>query len=282
MYKILKKEVLNPTVTKMVIDAPLIAKKAEPGQFVILRTDKDGERIPLTVADYDREKGTVTIIFQIVGATTNQLNTFNEGDYIQDFVGPLGTPTKTEGLKKVAVVGGGVGCAIAYPVTKKLYDMGVEVHSIVGFRNKDLVILEDEFRSHSNVFKLMTDDGSYGEKAFTTDKLKQLIAEGNEYDEIVAVGPPMMMKFVCQIAQENNIKSIASLTAYMIDGTGMCGGCRCNIGGEDKFVCVDGPEFDGSLVDWDELIRRSNYYKDQEAEDRAHVCRLTGGVRYHD
>lgn len=274
MYKILKKEVLNPTVTKMVIDAPLIAKKAEPGQFVILRTDADGERIPLTVADYDRENGTVTIIFQIVGATTNQLNTFNEGDYIQDFVGPLGTPTKTEGLKKVAVVGGGVGCAIAYPVTKKLYDMGVEVHSIVGFRNKDLVILEDEFKSHSNVFKLMTDDGSYGEKGLVTNALEQLIEEGNTYDEVITIGPLIMMKFVSLLTKKHDIKTVVSMNPIMIDGTGMCGGCRLTVGGETKFACVDGPDFDGHKVDFDEAIKRGQMYKDFEKHAYEESCNL--------
>lgn len=274
MYKILKKEVLNPTVTKMVIDAPLIAKKAEPGQFVILRTDADGERIPLTVADYDRENGTVTIIFQIVGATTNQLNSFNEGDYIQDFVGPLGTPTKTEGLKKVAVVGGGVGCAIAYPVTKKLYDMGVEVHSIVGFRNKDLVILEDEFKSHSNVFKLMTDDGSYGEKGLVTNALEQLINEGNTYDEVITIGPLIMMKFVSLLTKKHDIKTVVSMNPIMIDGTGMCGGCRLTVGGETKFACVDGPDFDGHKVDFDEAIKRGQMYKDFERHAYEESCNL--------
>ena len=274
MYKILKKEVLNPTVTKMVIDAPLIAKKAEPGQFVILRTDADGERIPLTVADYNRENGTVTIIFQIVGATTNQLNTFNEGDYIQDFVGPLGTPTKTEGLKKVAVVGGGVGCAIAYPVTKKLYDMGVEVHSIVGFRNKDLVILEDEFKSHSNVFKLMTDDGSYGEKGLVTNALEQLIEEGNTYDEVITIGPLIMMKFVSLLTKKHDIKTVVSMNPIMIDGTGMCGGCRLTVGGETKFACVDGPDFDGHKVDFDEAIKRGQMYKDFERHAYEESCNL--------
>lgn len=274
MYKILKKEVLNPTVTKMVIDAPLIAKKAEPGQFVILRTDADGERIPLTVADYDRENGTVTIIFQIVGATTNQLNTFNEGDYIQDFVGPLGTPTKTEGLKKVAVVGGGVGCAIAYPVTKKLYEMGVEVHSIVGFRNKDLVILENEFKSHSNVFKLMTDDGSYGEKGLVTNALEQLIEEGNTYDEVITIGPLIMMKFVSLLTKKHDIKTVVSMNPIMIDGTGMCGGCRLTVGGETKFACVDGPDFDGHKVDFDEAIKRGQMYKDFERHAYEESCNL--------
>ena len=274
MYKIVRKESLNPTVTLMDVEAPLIAKKAEPGQFIILRVDENGERIPLTVAGYDREKGTVTIIFQIVGATTNQLNTFNEGDYIQDFVGPLGTPTKTEGLKKVAVVGGGVGCAIAYPVTKKLYDMGVEVHSIVGFRNKDLVILEDEFRSHSNVFKLMTDDGSYGEKGLVTNALEQLIEEGNTYDEVITIGPLIMMKFVSLLTKKHDIKTVVSMNPIMIDGTGMCGGCRLTVGGETKFACVDGPDFDGHKVDFDEAIKRGQMYKDFEKHAYEESCNL--------
>ncbi len=274
MYKIVSKKVLNPTVTKMEIEAPLIAKKAEPGQFIILRTDENGERIPLTVADYDREKGTVTIIFQIVGATTKQLSTFNEGDYIQDFVGPLGKPTKTEGLKKVAVVGGGVGCAIAYPVAKKLYDMGVEVHSVVGFRNKDLVILEDEFKSHSNVFKMMTDDGSYGEKGLVTNALEQLIKEGNQYDEVITIGPLIMMKFVCKLTKEYNIKTVVSMNPIMIDGTGMCGGCRLTVDGETKFACVDGPDFDGHKVDFDEAIKRGQMYKDFEKHAYEESCNL--------
>ena len=282
MYKILKKRELNSTVTLMDIEAPFVARKAQPGQFIILRVDEEGERIPLTVAGTDAETGAVTIIFQVVGGTTELLNHKKEGESIQDFVGPLGRPTNTEGLKRVCVVGGGVGCAIALPVARKLHEIGCEVTSIVGFRSKDIVILEDEFKEYSDNLIMMTDDGTYGEKGFTTDKLKELIESGKEYDEIVAVGPPMMMKFTCKMASDYGIHSIASLTAYMIDGTGMCGGCRCKIGGEDKFVCVDGPEFDGSLVDWDDLIKRSNYYKDQEAEDRAHVCRLTGGVRYHD
>ncbi len=274
MYKIVSKQVLNPTVTKMEIEAPLVAKKAEPGQFIILRTDENGERIPLTVADYDREKGTVTIIFQIVGATTNHLNTFNEGDYIQDFVGPLGRPTHTEGLKKVAVVGGGVGCAIAYPVTKKLYDMGVEVHSVVGFRTKDLVILEDEFKNHSNVFKLMTDDGSYGEKGLVTNALEQLIKEGNQYDEVITIGPLIMMKFVCKLTKEYNIPTVASMNPIMIDGTGMCGGCRLTVGGETKFACVDGPEFDGHKIDFDEAIKRGQMYKEFEKHAYEESCNL--------
>jgi len=274
MYKIVSKQVLNPTVTKMEIEAPLIAKKAQPGQFIILRTDENGERIPLTVADYDREKGTVTIIFQIVGATTNQLNSFNEGDYIHDFVGPLGKPTETEGLKKVAVVGGGVGCAIAFPIAKKLHKMGVEVHSVVGFRNKDLVILEDDFKNNSDVFKLMTDDGSYGEKGLVTNALEKLIKEGNQYDEVITIGPLIMMKFVCQLTKKYDVKTIVSMNPIMIDGTGMCGGCRLTVGGETKFACVDGPDFDGHLVDFDEAMKRGQMYKEFERHAYEESCNL--------
>lgn len=274
MYKIVSKQVLNPTVTKMEIEAPLIAKKAQPGQFIILRTDENGERIPLTVADYDREKGTVTIIFQIVGATTNQLNSFNEGDYIHDFVGPLGKPTETEGLKKVAVVGGGVGCAIAFPIAKKLHEMGVEVHSVVGFRNKDLVILEDNFKNNSDVFKLMTDDGSYGEKGLVTNALEELIKEGNQYDEVITIGPLIMMKFVCQLTKKYDVKTIVSMNPIMIDGTGMCGGCRLTVGGETKFACVDGPDFDGHLVDFDEAMKRGQMYKEFERHAYEESCNL--------
>ena len=270
MYKIVSKQVLNPTVTKMEIEAPLIAKKAQPGQFIILRTDENGERIPLTVADYDREKGTVTIIFQIVGATTNQLNSFNEGDYIHDFVGPLGKPTETEGLKKVAVVG--VGCAIAFPIAKKLHKMGVEVHSVVGFRNKDLVILEDDFKNNSDVFKLMTDDGSYGEKGLVTNALEELIKEGNQYDEVITIGPLIMMKFVCQLTKKYDVKTIVSMNP--IDGTGMCGGCRLTVGGETKFACVDGPDFDGHLVDFDEAMKRGQMYKEFERHAYEESCNL--------
>ena len=274
MYKIVSKQVLNPTVTKMEIEAPLIAKKAQPGQFIILRTDENGERIPLTVADYDREKGTVTIIFQIVGATTNQLNSFNEGDYIHDFVGPLGKPTETEGLKKVAVVGGGVGCAIAFPIAKKLHKMGVEVHSVVGFRNKDLVILEDDFKNNSDVFKLMTDDGSYGEKGLVTNALEELIKEGNQYDEVITIGPLIMMKFVCQLTKKYDVKTIVSMNPIMIDGTGLCGGCRLTVGGETKFACVDGPDFDGHLVDFDEAMKRGQMYKEFERHAYEESCNL--------
>ena len=225
MYKILTKKILNPTVTLMEVDAPMIAKKAEPGQFIILRVDAEGERIPLTIADFDREKGTITIIFQIVGATTEKLNHLEEGEFIHDFVGPLGVPSHTEGLKKVAVVGGGVGCAIAYPIAKKLHHLGAEVHSIVGFRNKDLVILEDEFKAASDVMKLMTDDGSHGEKGLVTNALEELIKAGNQYDEVIAIGPLVMMKFVCKLTKEYGIKTVVSMNPIMIDGTGMCGGC---------------------------------------------------------
>lgn len=274
MYRIVTKKTLNPFVTLMEVEAPLIAKKAEPGQFIILRVDEDGERIPLTVADFDRDKGTITIIFQIAGATTEKLNHLNEGDDIHDFVGPLGTPTHTDSLKKVAVVGGGVGCAIAYPVAKKLHGLGAEVHSVVGFRNKDLVILEDEFREVSDVMRIMTDDGSCGEKGLVTTALEQLINDGNEYDEVVAIGPLVMMKFVAQLTKKYGIKTVVSMNPIMIDGTGMCGGCRLTVGGETKFACVDGPEFDGHLVDFDEAIERASMYRDFEAHKRDETCNL--------
>ena len=282
MYRIVSKRRLNTAMTWLVIEAPMVAKKAKPGQFVILRTDEFGERIPLTRAGHDAEKGTIDIIYAAVGRTTMLMDQLEEGDFMMDVVGPLGKPTEMEGLKKVAVVGGGTGNAWAYPIASGMYREGIKVDMIAGFKNKSMVILEDEFKKETDNLYITTDDGSYGEKGFTTDKLKELINAGNVYDEIVAVGPPAMMKFVCAVAQEHGIKSVASLTAYMIDGTGMCGGCRCIIGGENKFVCVDGPEFDGSLVDWDELIKRNSFYKDQEKKDAAHVCRLTGGVRYHD
>ena len=274
MYKILTKKILNPTVTLMEVDAPMIAKKAEPGQFIILRVDAEGERIPLTIADFDREKGTITIIFQIVGATTETLNHLEEGEFIHDFVGPLGVPSHTEGLKKVAVVGGGVGCAIAYPIAKKLHHLGAEVHSIVGFRNKDLVILEDEFKAASDVMKLMTDDGSHGEKGLVTNALEELIKAGNQYDEVIAIGPLVMMKFVCKLTKEYGIKTVVSMNPIMIDGTGMCGGCRLTVGGETKFACVDGPDFDGHLVDFDEAMERGTMYKEFETRKREEVCNL--------
>ena len=274
MYKILTKKILNPTVTLMEVDAPMIAKKAEPGQFIILRVDADGERIPLTIADFDREKGTITIIFQIVGATTEKLNHLEEGEFIHDFVGPLGVPSHTDGLKKVTVVGGGVGCAIAYPIAKKLHHLGAEVHSIVGFRNKDLVILEDEFKAASDVMKLMTDDGSHGEKGLVTNALEELIKAGNQYDEVIAIGPLVMMKFVCKLTKEYGIKTVVSMNPIMIDGTGMCGGCRLTVGGETKFACVDGPDFDGHLVDFDEAMERGTMYKEFETRKREEVCNL--------
>ena len=282
MFKIVSKRRLNEAMTWLVVEAPLVARKAKPGQFIILRTDEYGERIPLTMAGHDSKKGTIDLIYAAVGKTTMLMDQMEVGDSFADIVGPLGKATHMEGLKKVCVVGGGTGNALAFPLATGMHAAGIEVDMIAGFKTKDLVILEDEFRSGTNNTYIVTDDGSYGEKAFTTNKLKDLIEAGNKYDEIIAVGPPIMMKFVCQIAAENNIHSVASLTAYMIDGTGMCGGCRVTIGGENKFVCVDGPEFDGALVNWDELIKRSTYYSGQEAEDRAHVCRLTGGVRHND
>ena len=274
MYKILKKKVLNPTVTLMDIEAPLVAKAAEPGQFIILRVDEDGERIPLTIADFDREKGSVTIIFQVVGATTEKLNHKEEGEFIADFAGPLGKPTETEGLKKVAVVGGGVGCAIAFPVAKKLHAIGCEVHSIVGFRNKDLVILEDEFKNNSSKFVLMSDDGSCGEKGLVTDALKKLIESGEKYDRVITIGPLIMMKFVCKLTKEYEIPTVASMNPIMIDGTGMCGGCRLTVGGKTKFACVDGPEFDGHEIDFDEAMARGAMYKPFERHAYEETCNL--------
>lgn len=278
MFRILKKKELNPTVTLMEINAPFVAKKAEPGQFIILRVDDDGERIPLTIADFDREKGSVSIIFQIVGATTEKLNHKNEGEYISDFVGPLGVATHTDGLKKVAVVGGGVGCAIAYPIAKKLHEHGCEVHSITGFRNKDLVILEDEFASASSKLVMMTDDGSHGTKGLVTDALKELIEAGNSYDEVIVIGPLVMMKFVCLLTKQYGIKTVVSMNPIMIDGTGMCGGCRLTVGGETKFACVDGPDFDGHLVDFDEAMDRSTMYRDFERKAHEETCNLYKGV----
>ena len=280
MYKIVRKRTLNPTVVEMCVDAPRVARRAEPGQFVILRTDAFGERIPLTVADYDREAGTVTIIFQLVGATTMKLGAMEVGDEIHDFVGPLGRPTETAGLSRVAVVGGGVGCAIAYPVAKKLHGLGVTVHSVVGFRTRDLVILEDEFRSVSDVYKLMSDDGSVGEHGLVTDALRALIESGERYDEVIAIGPLPMMKFVSLLTKEYGIKTVVSMNPIMIDGTGMCGCCRLTVGGKMKFACVDGPDFDGHEVDFDEAMARAAMYRPFEAEAREHVCNLlkTGGA----
>ena len=272
MYRIVKKRVLNPTVSLMEIEAPAVARKAEPGQFIILRVDEEGERIPLTIADFDRERGTVTIIYQVVGATTEKLNHRSEGDFLQDFVGPLGRATETEGLKRVAVVGGGVGTAIAYPVAKKLHDVGCCVDLIVGFRSRDLVILEDEFKAASTQLIIGTDDGSYGKKALVTDLLREQIEAGAKYDRVIAIGPVVMMKFVCQLTREYNIPTVVSMNPIMIDGTGMCGGL--SVGGETKFACVDGPEFDGHKVDFDEAMARSAMYKDFERHAHEQACNL--------
>ena len=274
MFRIVKKERLNPTVTKMVIDAPFIAKKAEPGQFIILRALEDSERIPLTIADYDRQGGTVTIIYQIVGGSTMELDTLEEGQTLHDFVGPLGVATHTEGLKKVAVVGGGVGCAIALPIAKELHDQGCTVHSVIGFRNKDLLILEDEFNACSDELRIMTDDGSYGTKGVVTAALDELVAAGNQYDLVITIGPLIMMKFVVKTCQKHGLKSIVSMNPIMIDGTGMCGGCRLTVGGETKFACVDGPDFDGDLVDFDEAMARGTMYRPFEARAREAACNL--------
>ncbi len=274
MNKIVKKVNLNPTVTLFDIEAPFIAKKAQPGQFIIVRATEDGERIPLTVAGYDREAGTVRIIFQIVGGSTMVLNTLNEGDYVHDFVGPLGRPTEIEGLKKVCVVGGGVGCAIAYPIAKELADRGCEVHSIIGFRNKDLVILEKEFAECSKEFRLMSDDGSAGTKGVVTNALQELIDAGNVYDEVITIGPLIMMKFVVKLTKQYNIKTTVSMNPIMIDGTGMCGGCRLTVGGKTKFACVDGPDFDGFEVDFDEAMARGRQYAEFEQKERDRFCNL--------
>ncbi len=274
MYQIVKKQALNDTVTKMEIYAPFVAKKALPGQFIILRVDEDGERIPLTVADYDREKGTVTIIFQIVGGSTEALNHKKEGDYLPDFVGPLGKPTHIDGLKKVCVVGGGVGCAIALPVAKALAENGCEVTSIIGFRNKDLIILEEEFKACSKNFFLMTDDGSCGCQGNVCAPLTEMLSKGETFDEVITIGPLIMMKFVCAATKPYGVKTIASMNPIMIDGTGMCGGCRLTVGGEMKFACVDGPEFDGHLIDFDEAMSRSRTYADFEAHEREATCNL--------
>ena len=274
MFTIVKKEHLNPTVTRMVIDAPFVARKAEPGQFIIFRAHEDSERVPLTIADYDREQGTVTIIYQIVGGSTMELDAMNEGECLCDFVGPLGMATHTDGLKKVCVVGGGVGCAIAYPVTKKLHDLGCEVHAVVGFRSRDLVILEKEFEAASDRVAKMSDDGSWGEKGLVTAALEKLILEGNEYDEVIAIGPLVMMKFVCQVTKKYGVKTVVSMNPIMIDGTGMCGGCRLTVGGETKFACVDGPDFDGHLVDFDEAMKRGSMYREFEQHAREASCNL--------
>lgn len=274
MYKILDKKCLNPTVTQMDIEAPLVAKKAKAGQFIILRVDENGERMPLTVAGYDRQKGSVRIIFQVVGATTEKLNHKNTGDYISDFVGPLGKPTEISNLKKVCIVGGGVGCAIALPIAKELHRLGCEVHSIIGFRNKDLVILEDEFKAASKTLTIMTDDGSYGEKGVVTEPLKKALESGEEFDEVITIGPLIMMKFVVATTKPFGVKTTVSMNPVMIDGTGMCGGCRLTVGGKVKFACVDGPDFDGFLVDFDEAMNRNGAYREFERHAYEETCNL--------
>lgn len=279
MFKIVRKEILNSQVKLLEIEAPYVARKAEPGQFIILRVDEDGERIPFTIADYDREKGTVTIIFQEVGATTIRLGKMTEGDNLADFVGPLGVASHFEDVKKAAVIGGGLGVAIAYPQAKKLHSMGVSVDFIAGFRNKEILFLEKEMTAVSDRLFITTDDGSYGTKGFVSDVLKKLLDEGNEYDVVIAIGPPIMMKVVSEVTRPYGIKTIVSLNPIMIDGTGMCGGCRVTVGGETKFACVDGPDFDGHQVDFDEAIRRSAMYRENERKAAvAHNCRLGGGA----
>ncbi|MBQ3052599.1 MAG: sulfide/dihydroorotate dehydrogenase-like FAD/NAD-binding protein [Clostridia bacterium] len=273
MYKILEKRQLNSQVTWMTLDAPFIARKVQPGQFVIIRIDEKGERIPLTVADFNREKGTVTIIFQAAGFTTKKLAQMNVGDSILDCVGPLGMPTEIDNPKKAIVVGGGVGCAIAYPQAKALHNMGVETTVIAGFRNKDIVILEEEMRNVSDNYFITTDDGSYGQKGFVTEVLKALLEKDN-YDLVIAIGPIPMMKFVAKTTEPFGVRTIVSLNPIMIDGTGMCGGCRVSVGGEIKFACVDGPDFDGHKVDFDELMRRNSFYREEEA----HACRLEESI----
>lgn len=274
MFRIAEKTPLNPTVTKMVIEAPLVAKKAQPGQFIIVRPFEDSERIPLTIADFDRQAGTITIIFQIVGGTTMELNQLEAGQSVHDFVGPLGRASELEGLKKVAVVGGGVGCAIAYPTAKRLHELGAEVHSIVGFRSKDLVILEQEFEAVSEHMAKMSDDGTWGEKGLVTNALEALIQAGNQYDEVIAIGPLIMMKFVCKLTEKYGIKTTVSMNPIMIDGTGMCGGCRLTVGGVTKFACVDGPDFDGHQVDFDEAMHRGSTYREFETHAREASCNL--------
>lgn len=278
MFRIIDKKVLNPSVTQMVVEAPFIAKKAQPGQFIILRVQEGGERIPLTIADYDRERGTITIIFQIVGATTMKLNALNSDDMIADVVGPLGKPTDIKNKKRVCVIGGGVGCAIAYPVAKGLHEQGCEVISIAGFRSQDLVILEDEFKAVSDAFYLISDDGSTGRKGQVTHVLQDLIDQGETFDEVITIGPLIMMKFVCLLTKQYGIKTMVSMNPIMIDGTGMCGGCRLRVGGETKFACVDGPDFDGHLVDFDEAMSRSRTYSEFETRKRDEACSLMKGV----
>ena len=282
MYRIVKKRVLNETVTLMEIEAPLVARKAQPGQFIIFRIDEEGERVPLTIAGYDREKGTVTIIFQKVGYTTEKLDLLNEGDALLDFVGPLGEPSHTEGVRRAAVIGGGLGVAIAYPQAKALHDAGAQVDLIVGFRNEQLIILQEELTAACTELTVMTDDGSNGHKGFVTQALADKLASGMDYDVVIAIGPMPMMKAVCDLTKPYGVKTIVSMNPIMIDGTGMCGGCRITVGGETKFACVDGPDFDGHLVDWNEAMARSRMFRPEEAraKEKLHACRLTGGIRH--
>ena len=276
MYKVVTKRFLNEakTICLFEIEAPRVARHAQAGQFVIFRLDEQGERVPVSVAGWDREKGTVTVMVQAAGRTTKMLHTVEEGDYISDFVGPLGKATEMDGLKKVCVVGGGVGCAIAYPVLKKFHDCGAEVHAVVGFKNKDLVLLQDDFRKSSDVLKICTDDGSYGQKGLVTDALKELIEAGNQYDEVFAIGPMVMMKFVSLTTKPYGIPTTVSMSPIMVDGTGMCGGCRLSVGGEMKFACVDGPDFDGHKVDWDIAVKRNQMYRDFEMHKHEETCNL--------
>lgn len=285
MYKILRRKQLNENVVLMDIEAPFIAKKAKAGQFIIFRIDEYGERVPLTISDTNPETGAVTIIFQVAGQSTMLLSQMNEGDYILDFVGPLGAATELDGVKKACVIGGGVGCAIAYPSAKALFNNGAKVDVIAGFRNKDIVILEDEFKDVCDNLYITTDDGSYGEQGFVTNKLQSLIDAGNDYDLVIAIGPVPMMKFVSEVSKPYGIKTLVSLNPIMIDGTGMCGGCRVTVDGQIKFACVDGPDFDGHKVDFDELMKRNSTYAEREKHDREN-CRMykaadavTGGAK---
>lgn len=278
-FEIVKKRKISDTMNWYTIYAPLVAKHAQPGQFIIFRVDEYGERVPITMADHDSEKGTVDIIVQTVGRSSMLLASLEEGDCLADFVGPLGQPTEMEGLKKVLIVGGGVGNALAYPIAIGMHRAGIHVEMICGFKNKELVILEDELRAGVDKLHVLTDDGSYGEKGFTTQKQEELLQAGNDYDEIFAVGPAVMMKYVCEMATKYDTRSMASLATYMIDGTGMCGCCRATVAGEPKFVCVDGPDFNGAEIDWDQLIKRGRTFEEQEAEAREHMCKLVGGVR---
>ncbi len=273
-YTILEKTPLSGSACRMVISAPLVARKAQAGQFIILRAKEHSERIPLTIHDQDREKGTVSVVYQVVGAGTMELDSLKEGERLHDFVGPLGRETRTEGLKKVCVVGGGVGCAIAFPVARKLHEQGSVVHSIIGFRSRDLVFMEKDFQGVSDQLFVMTDDGSYGTPGLVTQALERLIKEGHQYDEVIAIGPLVMMKFVSQLTKKYGVKTTVSMNPIMVDGTGMCGGCRLTVGGQVKFACVDGPDFDGHQVDFDEVISRNLIYEEFEQREREESCYL--------